>query len=151
MKPVKINTYALFFSLFFLGLISSISVKAQQNSSENTGIIFSNLAFKKVIETAKTGHKKIFVDAYATWCAPCKQLQKTTFKDAKAAAYFNKNFINVSIDVEKGEGVELTKKWQVDGLPTLLILDENGSVLANHTGYLDGGGLLEFAKETTGK
>ena len=100
---------------------------------------------------AKTAHKKIFVDAYATWCGPCKRLQKTTFKDAKAAAYYNKNFINFKIDVEKGEGINLAKEWKREGFPTLLILDENGKIIADHVGYVDGKGLIGFAKEVSGK
>lgn len=151
MKQIKINTYALCLGFFLACILPSWSVKAQQRFSENTEIIFSNQAFKKVLATAKASHKNIFVDAYATWCAPCKQLQKTTFKDTKAAAYYNKNFINIRIDVEKGEGIDLAKKWQVEGLPTLLILNEKGEVIADHTGYVDGAGLLEFAKEVTGK
>ncbi|MFC6102764.1 thioredoxin family protein [Olivibacter domesticus] len=151
MKQIKINTYVVCLGFFLLSLLPSWSLKAQQRSSENTGIIFSNQSFKKMLVIARASHKNIFVDAYAIWCAPCKQLQKTTFKDAKAAAYFNKNFINIRIDVEKGEGIDLAKKWQVEGLPTLLILDEKGEIIADHTGYVDGTGLLEFAKEVTGK
>jgi len=112
-------------------------------------IEFSQQSYKQVMATAKKIHKQVFIDAYAVWCSPCKELRKTTFKDAKAAAYFNKNFINFSVDVEKGDGVELAKTWQVEGLPTLLIIDENGKVLANHTGFVDGNGLVQFAQEVT--
>lgn len=151
MNTIKINICSLFLCFYFTCLIPSMRLNAQQKPIENTGIVFNNQEFKEVLATARASHKKIFVDAYATWCAPCRLLQKTTFRDVKAAAYFNKNFINVSIDVEKAEGPELVKKWQVDGLPTLLILDEQGNVLESHTGYVDGPGLLEFAKEASGK
>lgn len=131
-------------------MLSSWGAKAQK-SLQSTEIVFSNQEFKKALVSAKTNRKKIFVDVYATWCAPCKQLQKTTFRDAKTAAYFNRNFVNISIDVEKGEGIDLAKKWQIEGLPTLLILDEKGKIIADHTGYVDGAGLLEFAKEAIAK
>ena len=110
-------------------------------------IKFSQQSYKQVLAKAKASHKQVFVDAFATWCAPCKELRRTTFKDPEAAAYFNQHFINFSIDVEKGDGVELAKIWQVEGLPTLLIVDGNGKVLANHTGYVDGNGLMQFAQE----
>lgn len=147
MKQIKLNTQIICLGFFLACILSSWSVNAQHKPSESTGIIFNNQEFKKVLTLAESSHKKIFVDAYATWCAPCKQIQKTTFKDPKTSAYFNKKFINMSIDVEKGEGIELAKKWQVEGLPTLLILDEKGKVIADHTGYVDGAGLLEFVKE----
>lgn len=122
-----------------------------QQKAPNPEIRFTTRTYKQVLAAAKVTHRMIFVDAFATWCAPCKELQRTTFKDAKAAAYFNKKFINYSVDVEKGEGIGLAKTWQIEGLPTLLIIDENGNVIANHTGYVDGNGLMEFAQEVSGQ
>ncbi|WP_130735168.1 thioredoxin fold domain-containing protein [Flavobacterium sp. J27] len=151
MKKLKINSLISFFSFCFIVAFSSFESVAQNKTSTKTDINFSEKTYVQVLEIAKANHKKIFVDAYATWCAPCKQLQKTTFKDAKAAAYFNKNFINISIDVEKGEGLNLAKTWAIEGLPTLLILNEDGEIIGKHVGYVDGNGLLEFAKEVSSK
>lgn len=135
---------------FCIALITTFSpFKADAQSKVKQEIKFSPRSYKEVLAMAKKSHKKVFVDAYATWCAPCKELRKRTFNNAKTAAYFNKNFINISVDVERGEGVNLAKTWQVEGLPTLLIVDENGKVLANHTGFVDGPGLIEFAGEAT--
>lgn len=134
-----------------VSVFSALTANAQEKPSGKVEIIFSAKDFTNALAAAKAKHKKIFVDAYAEWCAPCKELQKITFKNPKAAAYFNKNFINFSIDVEKAEGIKLAKTWKIEGLPTLLVLDENGNIIANHTGYVDGGGLLEFAKEASGK
>lgn len=142
-------------SLFILGFLAFVfagsHADAQQKTAAKTGITFSTQQYKQVLAGAKASHKKVFVDAYATWCQPCKALRSTSFKDAKAAAYYNRNFISMSLDVEKGEGAALAKTWEVQGLPTLLILDENGSIIARHVGYLDGNGLLDFAKEAAGK
>jgi thioredoxin 1 len=147
MRNLKISSCVISFSFFLVSIFSTLSTVAQEKPSDKKEIIFSTKDFKHVLEGAKASHKKIFVDAYATWCSPCKELQKTTFKDAKAAAYFNKHFINVSINVEKGDGIALAKSWQIEGLPTLLILDENGKIIDSHVGYVNGSGLLEFAKE----
>lgn len=140
-------------ALMVLGLAlitSAYASRALAQQAPAQEIKFSTKSYKEVLAAAKASHKKVFVDAFATWCAPCKELQKRTFKDPKAAAYFNKRFINFSIDVERGEGVALAMAWQVEGLPTLLIVDENGRVLANHTGFVDGKGLIEFAGEAAG-
>ncbi len=144
MRNLKNNSYLLFFFFFLLAFSGNISAQQKKEINFNKG------NYQEILAKAKANHKKIFVDAYATWCGPCKELQRTTFKDPKAANYFNKNFVNMSIDVEKGEGVKLTKKWGITGLPTLIILDENGKVIDSHVGYVDGNGLIEFAKETTG-
>jgi len=135
------------FSLALITSAYSSRVIAQQKAPQE--IKFSSKTYKEVLATAKASHKKVFIDAFATWCAPCKELRKQTFNDPKAAAYFNKHFVNFSVDVEKGEGIALAKTWQVDGLPTLLIVDEKGQILANHVGFVNGEGLVQFAKEAT--
>lgn len=33
------------------------------------------------------------------------------FKDSLVADYFNRHFVNLKMDMEKGEGVELRKKY----------------------------------------
>lgn len=150
MKNLKISPLIAFI-VFLTLMVQSGDAHAQQKKAASTQINFTNKEYRQVLALAKKTHKKIFVDAYATWCGPCKQLQKITFKDAKAAAYFNENFINLTIDIEKGEGIDLAKHWKIEALPTLLILDENGKIVADHIGYVDGKGLLEFAKEASGK
>jgi thioredoxin 1 len=138
------------FSFLLVSMFCTLNAVAQQKKI-NREINFSTQDYQQVLAIAQASNKKIFVDAYATWCGPCKQLQKTTFKDAKAAAYFNAHFINISINVEKGDGIKLSRTWAIEGLPTLLILDRNGKVIASHVGYVDGSGLLEFAKGASGK
>lgn len=149
MKNQFFKTPLLAVLVMLMAILSAVNAHAQQVSAPE--IKFSTKNYKQVLAAAKAGQKMVFVDAFATWCAPCKELRKTTFKDPKAAEYFNKNFISYSVDVEKGEGIDLAKKWQVEGLPTLLILDKNGKVLASHTGYVDGKGLIEFAGEVSAK
>jgi len=146
MKNQLFKSRILAICIALIPVLYAIDSSAQQKGLPKE-ILFTKQSYKQVLAKAKATHKQVFVDAYATWCAPCKELRKTTFKDPKAAAYFNKHFVNYSVDVEKGEGVGLAKTWQVEGLPTLLIIDANGKVMANHTGFVDGNGLMQFAQE----
>jgi thiol:disulfide interchange protein len=150
MKKTKIIPSNVCFYFVLVSMCFTLNVAAQKKTGKHE-IDFSTQDYQHVLALAKANHKRIFVDAYATWCGPCKQLQKITFQDAKAAAYFNKHFINISIDVEKGDGIKLAKTWEIEGLPTLLILDEKGKIIAHHVGYVNGGGLIEFAKEVSSK
>ena len=43
----------------------------------------------------------MFIDAYATWCGPCKYMDKNVFSNAEVAAYYNKNFVSYKLDVDK--------------------------------------------------
>lgn len=145
------------YSLFLFGAmlsLSSFSGPGNVNSSptknppaKSKPIIFIENAYLTGLKKAKAEHKYIFVDAYATWCGPCKQLKKTTFVDDQAADFFNKTFVNVSIDMEKGEGMELASKWEVQEYPTLLILDYKGNVVLRSVGYLDAKQLTAFGKK----
>ncbi|MBC7417789.1 MAG: thioredoxin family protein [Pedobacter sp.] len=114
-------------------------------------IVFVENSWNLAVKKAKLEQKLIFVDAYAIWCGPCKLLKSTTFKDANVAGFFNKNFVNLSIDMEKGEGLALSEKWQIDAYPTLMILDANGKLVLSSIGYLQAKDFIEFGKQALEK
>jgi len=135
--------------LFLLGALLLLSSFSTFNSPtvKNKRISFIEQNFSTALKKAKAERKFIFVDAYATWCGPCRQLKVTTFKDAKVADFFNTNFVNVGLDMEKGEGNNLALKWNVQEYPTLLILDYNGKVVFRSIGYLNAKQLIDFGKQ----
>jgi thiol-disulfide isomerase/thioredoxin len=98
------------------------------------GIDFSVPSFKEAIITAKAENKLIFVDAYTTWCGPCKWMAKNVFTEEKVGEYYNESFVNVKIDMEKGEGPKLAKAWEITGYPTLIFIDKNGEVIHRSMG-----------------
>jgi hypothetical protein len=55
--------------------------------------------------------------------------------------YFNPNFVNIKIDMEKGEGPELGKKYSVSAYPTFIIFNSNGEEIGRIIG---GGGAEDF-------
>lgn len=140
------------FGLFLIALpvfmaFSSNSFSASTTTCElktNEGIQFENDSWEKTLAKAKKENRLIFLDGYTSWCEPCKMLRETTFKDQAVAALFNKNFINVSIDLEKGEGTDLAKKYNVTGYPTLLVINANGDVVSESIGYLSAKQLIKF-------
>jgi len=75
-----------------------------------SGIKFAHSSWKDVQKKAKAEGKMIFVDCYTSWCGPCKMLARDVFTQKKVGDFFNKNFISVKLDMEKGEGKELRKK-----------------------------------------
>jgi len=68
------------------------------------------------------------------------------FVQEKAGEYFNPRFVSVKIDMEKGEGVELRKRYDVNAYPTLLVLNVKGELLCRHAGYLSVDELIDFAE-----
>ncbi|MFQ5448257.1 MAG: thioredoxin family protein, partial [Saprospiraceae bacterium] len=102
-------------------------------------------------ELSKSQGKPLFVDAYAKWCGPCKRMAATTFKNAEAGDYFNKNFINVKIDAEESEGVKFRQKYPVSAFPTLYFIDENGEVLHQAVGAQSVNGLIDLGEKALSK
>lgn len=149
------------YHLLLIGVLLSLSSFSNLNNAnnlieknppvKNKSVVFIENSLSTALKKAKAEHKYIFVDAYTTWCGPCRQLKNTTFKDSQAADFFNKNFVNLSIDMEKGEGTDLALKWDVQEYPTLLVLDYNGKIVFRSVGYLNAKQLTEFGKQALEK
>lgn len=100
--------------------------------AQNRSIQFKHdAAFETVLTEAKREKKLIFLDAYTSWCVPCKQMAKDVFTVDSIADFFNQTFINVGYDMEKGEGIALKKHYASDitAYPTLLFIDGDGVVV----------------------
>ncbi len=123
---------------------NQVSVKPA--AVEENGIQFIEENWNKALQEAKKQKKLIFLDAYASWCGPCKMLKRNTFPDKGAGEFFNKNFINVAIDMEKGDGPAVSAKYNVTAYPTLIITDADGNMITFTRGYIDPKELIEFGK-----
>lgn len=112
------------------------------------GIEFDHeIAFQAALDKAKREGKLVFIDCYTSWCGPCKRLSATTFMDSAVGAYFNNNYINIKVDMEKGEGPSIATRYQITAYPTMLWLDANGSVKKRTMGLIDAATLMGNAHE----
>lgn len=119
-----------------VALVCSVSLFAQE------GIQFTQGSWTETLAKAKKENKIIFVDAFTTWCGPCKWMAANAFVDKAAGEFYNKNFINAKIDMEKGEGVEMAKEFEVMAYPTLLFINGDGDLVHRSVGALDAESLL---------
>ena len=53
------------------------------------------MTWSEVEDALKKEKRKVFVDIYTTWCGPCKEMDRTTFKDKEIIKYINDNFYAV--------------------------------------------------------
>jgi thioredoxin-related protein len=111
------------------------------------GIEFRKVTFKEALAEAKAENKLVFMDCFTTWCGPCKMLSKNVFPQKEVGDYVNDNYVSIKMDMEKGEGLELAKNYQVKAFPTLLFMNADGEVLYKKVGYLEGEELIEIAKK----
>jgi thiol-disulfide isomerase/thioredoxin len=114
-------------------LLCALSIVFLLNAdAQNKSITFRETgSFSEVLAEAAKSKKLIFLDAYTSWCVPCKVLAKEVFTVDSIADFFNANFINVHYDMEKGEGLALKKRYESDisAYPTLLFINGNGEIV----------------------
>ncbi|RZK92826.1 MAG: DUF255 domain-containing protein [Pedobacter sp.] len=105
-----------------------------------------NPTWTSVLEQAKKENKMIFLDAYATWCGPCKQMDAETYTNDAVANFYNANFINVKYDMEKGEGAMLADRYYVSAYPNLVFISPDGVMLHKGVGFVAANEFLTLAK-----
>ena len=116
------------------------------------GINFFHGTFDEALAKAKAEDKLLFVDFYTVWCGPCKKMSADIFPRDEIGEFFNKNFISFKVDAEKGEGINITKKWEVSGFPTLIFFNNDGTENKRLVGATpDAGFFLSFAKQVIGE
>lgn len=112
------------------------------------GIVFKeNATWKSLLADAKSSNKLIFLDAYTSWCGPCKKMAKEIFPVKEVGEYFNANFVNVKMDMEKGEGVDVAKNYAVEMYPTYLFINGDGEVVHKALGFMPTEKFLDVAKQ----
>lgn len=116
--------------------------------SQTKNINFEHGTFAEIKTKAKKENKLIFVDAFTTWCGPCKQMSNNVFTNDTVADYFNKNFVNAKIDMEKDEGIDLAKQYEVKCYPNLLFIDGDGNVIHRVAGSMTAHEFIVFAEDT---
>jgi thiol-disulfide isomerase/thioredoxin len=110
-----------------------------------TGIDFQEKPFAELLQQAKAEDKLIFLDAYTTWCGPCKMMSAKVFPDEQVGQVYNERFINAKIDMEKGEGPGLARRYTVSAYPTYLFIDGDGELVHRGLGYIPKPALLQLA------
>ena len=105
-------------------------------SLQAQGVYFEkNISWANAKEKAKQANKFIFLDAYTTWCRPCKKMDKEVFSTPEAGKLLNHKFISVKLDMEKGEGKQLRKLYQVNIFPSYLFFTPQGKLVHKVIGY----------------
>ncbi len=78
--------------------------------------------------------KLIFVDLYASWCPPCKMMERNVFSREDVGEFMSKNFISAKYSVDDKIGGEFSRTYGVQSIPTYLIFNSKGELKGRMTG-----------------
>lgn len=114
-----------------------------KNVGNTAGVSFNHFTIEEALRKAAINKQLIFIDIYATWCGPCKELDAQVFSQAKVGDFINSKFIPLKIDGESEDGKVFLKKYGVNAYPTLLVLDSTGKEITRIVGFLTADQLIE--------
>nr|WP_068892533.1 DUF255 domain-containing protein [Pedobacter panaciterrae] len=118
------------------------------------------LSWQAIKEKAKDENKYIFIDVYATWCGPCKQMDETVYNNEKVGSLLNGRFISVKVQEDQNIGDhDYVKSWyadakaiyqefRVEALPTFLFLSPEGKLVNRGIGFHDINAFIRMSELT---
>jgi thiol:disulfide interchange protein len=117
-------------------VLGKASIKTATDATAG-GINFFEGTWEEALAIAQEENKLIFLDAMAAWCGPCKMMARTTFKEKEVGEFFNANFINVKMDMEKHpQGPRLSNQLYLTAYPTMYFLNYTEKPIYKTMGYL---------------
>jgi len=149
-------------SLFIL--VFSWMICFGQNAIDSSEISWITTAnWEQILSKARAERKFIFIDCYATWCVPCKKMDKIVYTDKQVAKYFNNHFISIKLQMDTTakdrddirEWYEVARKiemeYKISGYPTLLFLSSDGQLINKELGFKSSNELLTIADNSISK
>ncbi|MDR3715799.1 MAG: DUF255 domain-containing protein [Puia sp.] len=122
-------------------------VKKSSDEDNDKGIRFEKgLTWHQIQDKAKAENKFIFMDCFATWCAPCKYMDKSVYTDDSIGNFINERFISVKVqldssahdddDIRKwyGDAHQIKENYFVSAMPTFLFFTPDGKMMFKEMG-----------------
>ncbi|MFK7775168.1 MAG: thioredoxin family protein [Saprospiraceae bacterium] len=105
------------------------------------------LSYFHAKEKAAEEDKLMIIKFGAKWCLPCRQMEKTTFKDVRVKDFLEKNYASLSVDVDDFDGINMQSYFNVELLPTLLIFNSKGNFIAKYINYQSAASMLKILEK----
>jgi protein disulfide-isomerase len=131
-------------SLLLAFILTMIAQESSLRASEWT------TDYPAALDKARSQNKLVLLNFTGSdWCPYCKLLDQEVFAQPAFKAYAGKLFVLVTVDFPDGKTLpeplqmqndSLRQMFQVDGFPTLIVLNAKSKKMARQTGYDPGSG-----------
>jgi thioredoxin-related protein len=126
------NKWILTLVALALMTVPFFSYSTPQAAQKGDGIQW--MSYEEGRKRGEAENKKVFLVFNADWCRYCLQMEKETFQNPSVIAYVNRNFVPISVNSDKEQGI--AARYRVTGLPSLWFLAGNGDTISNLPGYI---------------
>jgi len=92
----------------------------------------------------------LFVDVYATWCGPCKMMDRDVYTDPEVAEYMNTHFVNVRMDGETDYGRRFASLQELQGYPSMFVFSDEGDKISTIVGFRNPENLVQELELVSG-
>jgi thiol:disulfide interchange protein DsbD len=101
-----------------------------------------------VLKQARAANKPVLIDFSATWCVPCREMARTTFRDP-AVIEAASHFVRLQADITERDdhNTELAMQYAIRGVPTTVFIDKHGRILKREVGYVGSDRFLRDLRE----
>lgn len=102
-----------------------------------SGLVFQNKPWEELKAQAKQEKKLFFVMFSAGYCAPCHQMEQTTFRQEKLGGFAQQHVVALKLDIQSfmNDDIMWAQQYEVNEVPTMLVFNTKGKLCNRFTGY----------------
>lgn len=117
-----------------LGILALfVAFAAWRNRPVESPPVFDHRPFAELQQAAQAEKKWLIVKTTATWCPPCKEMDRTTFVDPDVVGWLQAHALAAHVDVDQHP--DLANAWGIEGIPTMIAF-RDGQEVARTVGGL---------------
>ncbi|EMI19078.1 thioredoxin domain protein [Rhodopirellula maiorica SM1] len=106
--------------------------------------------YKRALKKAKQLKRPLLIEFAATWCVPCRIMEKKVWTDDAVQNALKKDVVPLRIDMDAKHAPPLIEKFKVEFVPTILIINDEEEELIRE-GFVNAEDFLKMVRKSSKK